>query len=79
MSLDKSERAWHDIYVGLPDSLRWAVDTAFGAATHELRKVGPTSNSDQAEILVAAITRYMVESLREKKEFDARQHTELPA
>lgn len=78
--MTESENEWHNIYTNLPDQARWAIDAAFDAACAELNKRGlPTSNSDQAEILVSAITRYTPEGMREQKPIQELERQRLTA
>ena len=62
--LTRDDKQWHVIYEDvLTDIERAAVDDAYKAATFELRHAGLTlSGDDRAESLVAALTRYIVES-----------------
>ena len=57
------DQMWHKIYENMPESKRTAIDTAWREARLSLSVYGlHTSNADPAEALVAAITRYVVES-----------------
>ncbi len=64
-----SDRRYHRIYEALPHDLNDAIDAACTAAraaildTGDLREHGiVTPGDDRAEVLVAAITRYLIES-----------------
>lgn len=56
-------RYWHEYYAEMPACDRQLIDSAYAAAIKDLKYSGLTcANDDRAEALVAAITRYVVES-----------------
>ena len=63
MSLSPGEKLYHDIYKRLDKRLKATADDAFAGVWDALRADGLSRNTcDGAERLIAAITRYMVES-----------------
>jgi len=61
--LTKVDLIWHGTYEDLGDSTREAIDAAFDACVAELRGLRyAAANDDHAEALIAAITRYIIES-----------------
>jgi hypothetical protein len=65
MSLNGHDRAWHDRYVALPPPEKFFIDEAFRTLTKGMREEGiRPANDDRAEALIAAITRFVIESRR---------------
>ncbi len=66
MSLTRSDSRLHAIYEALPPAHRCAIDDAFTAAKDAIVMSDVDhltwARDDRAEVLVAAITRYLVES-----------------
>lgn len=70
MSLTKSDHHWHRAYQASSEALRIIIDDAYTALSKSIRlDASPIGgeflklcNSDGAEIMVAAITRYVFES-----------------
>lgn len=61
--LTQEDLAWHKRYEALPEDQRDLVNDLFdGVQATMLTLNEPISNDDRAEALVAAITRYVVES-----------------
>lgn len=62
--INAQDEKWHDCYENsLSNVERSAVDSAYRAAVVVLKAEGiPIANDDRAECLVAAITRFVVES-----------------
>lgn len=61
--LTSTERHWHDQYEALPANTKEAIDEAWLTMSRELRAAGiACANDDRAEVLIAALTRYVVES-----------------
>lgn len=64
MSLTKEDKHWHKVYESLDEELIEAIHDAFDSVVFDLRiGAGITgAMDDRAEILIAAIARYAVES-----------------
>jgi hypothetical protein len=66
MSLTPSDRYWHRVYEALPHDINDAIDAGWQHAVRAIRETGDlkllTAGDDRAETLVAAITRFVVES-----------------
>lgn len=61
MSLNREAREYHDQYESANAHTRLAVDDAFTAARNSLTAYGiPPLGDDRAEILVAAIMKYVI-------------------
>ena len=79
MSLSKSDHHWHRNYEASSEALRLVIDDAWSALRSSIwadaLPIGgeflKLSNSDDAEILVAAITRYVFESNPDNPEVKA--------
>lgn len=66
--LTQADRHWHERYEAMSEEDQSIVGIAFDAAVHELRALLAPAHQpamdDRAEALIAAITRYVVESRR---------------
>ena len=63
MSLTKDDKHWHKVYESLDEETIETIHDAFDSVVFDLRIGGITgAMDDRAEILIAAIARYVVES-----------------
>lgn len=63
MSMNTHDRHWHNVYDTLPEAERDAIEWAFNDAVSTLRVNGFLCRiDDRAAQLVAAITRFVIES-----------------
>lgn len=81
MPLTEQDRAWHETYEQLGPVAREAVDTAYSTVFEAIRRTGHrAATDDRAEMLVAALTRFLVLSnpqdpdLMTRSDLDARQN-----
>jgi hypothetical protein len=74
MSMTEESRIYHEVYERCPRDVRHAVDDSFAALQTSLRSSGVRhlSNSDPAEEMVAAITKYIHSSGMERRELEAK-------
>lgn len=63
MSLSAEERKWHEVYQDLDEETVNTIHDAFDSVVFDLRMANiKGAMDDRAERLIAAITRYVVES-----------------
>ena len=61
MPFTNDDKRWHTVYENLDTDTREAIEDAFDSVVHDLRSCGLVSKMDHtAEILIAAITRFVV-------------------
>ena len=67
MSMSREAKRYHEEYEAAPETIRWAVDSAYDEVVGICKAAGlPVSNCDAGETLVADIFKFIIKSKIEK-------------